>query len=101
MPHSLIWVSRTLTDITGCTQRRFRYVRWYHAALKGWCTVFPALRGDLLVDIARLCTLVERRLGDSDDDDPDDVERRFRQHMRNLRAMRSFTEPWQWVGDAA
>jgi len=101
MPLSIIWVSRTLTDVTGCTMRRLRYVRWYMAALKGRAglSIYPALKGQLLVDVARLVALIERRTGNADaDDDHGDLELAARGHARNLRAMRAFTPWWAWTG---
>lgn len=86
MPRSLVWLTPELTKRTLATMRRLRYVRWYFAALHGRCGISPQLRGQSLVDVARVACLLEpkraRAPGEGDDD-------RFRRHFRNLVQMRS------------
>jgi hypothetical protein len=80
MPKSLIYVSRSLTKITGVTMRRMRVVRWYFAALSGKLAVYPRLYGEELLAVARAAMLVERN-----DLPPPLLEAR---HLSALRLMR-------------
>ena len=95
MPISLVWVSPVLTRETGCTMRRFRYVRWFIAWRDNRVPVAPALSGPLLVDIAHLAARIRRRVGRAGDDE--DYDANFRQNLADLFEARSLSDRWKWV----
>jgi hypothetical protein len=98
MPRSLIWLTSTLTRRTLATMRRLRYVRWYFAALGGRCNVVPRLRGQLLVEVARVAALVEPKRARAPNEDD---EGRFRRHFSNLLRMRSAIAGAAYAGATA
>jgi hypothetical protein len=98
MPRSLIWLTSELTRRTLVTMRRLRYVRWYYAALKGRCQVFPRLRGQHLVDVAHVASLLEPQRARAPGEDD---RGRFLRHFRNLCHMRELAGPSYAVGAAA
>lgn len=98
MPRSLIWLTPRLTRETLCNMRRLRYARWYLAARAGRCEKAPALRGQLLVDVAKVVTLVTRCFARNGPPDDEDEERELFLHMSALRSMRRLRHRWEWVG---
>jgi hypothetical protein len=84
MPRSLVWITPTLTRTTRVTMRTLRYARWYFAALAGRCPQYPELRGQVLVDVARAASRLERSRAPGVT--PDD---RFRVHFRTLATLRT------------
>jgi hypothetical protein len=98
MPFSLIWITPVLASLsssermaamrerlgvergTGVTMRRLRYARWYLAALRGKCHVYPELYGEEMLAVAGVVVLLER--GNAP------PEQRFRAHVRTLRENR-------------
>lgn len=95
MPTSLLWVSPVLTRQTGCTMRRFRYVRWFVAWRADRVDVGPGLRGLLLVDVAHLAALIRRRMGRVGDDD--DYRENVRTNVVALLEARRQRDRSGWV----
>ncbi len=100
MPASLIWITPAIGSIsngermagwrerlglregTGLTMRRLRYARWYLAALKRRCFVYPRLRGVERIAVAKVATLLEAR----------GPPVPWTRHAENLRLMRLIME---------
>jgi hypothetical protein len=80
MPRSLVWITPALTTSTRVTMRTLRYARWYLAALNDRCDVWPVLRGELLLHVAKAAALVEALRAHA----PPDESR----HVANLQLMR-------------
>lgn len=99
MPSSLIWEVPAIASIsrgermtawrerlglkagTGLTMRRLRYARWYLAALKRRCYVYPRLEGSEALAVARCAVLLERGPPGS-----------WVEHAATLRVMRLMAE---------
>lgn len=98
MPLSLLYVHPDLTRATGCTMRRFRYVRWFVAWRLKRVPVAPALRGPLLIDIAHVTAQIRRRQGRTGDDE--DYAANVRRNLLDLLAARRLRDRFDWVGYA-
>lgn len=92
MPRSLIWLTPRLTSHTLVTMRRLRYARWYFAARARKVFAYPQLRGQMLVDVANVCSRIDpRRAGRAQDDEPPDAF--FAEHFGTLVLMRRLAGP--------